>query len=627
MTGSAFPWCRRTVARLAAGAGTLALLLSGAACGRSAPEAPARGPAPAAPAARITAPTVLLVTIDTLRADRVGCYGRADAGTPALDALAAAGARFDDAQTTAPLTLPAHASIHTGRTLPAHGVRNNGTFAVPPDVPVAADAFQHAGYVTGAFVSSPVLAFRHGLARGFQQYDDDIPRGTRREGLVTHYDERAGIDTVRRALAWLSQQGGRPAFVWVHLWEPHAPYHPPAEFARFADRYQGEVAAADAALGVLVREVAALGRERVLVAVAGDHGEGLGEHGEPTHGVYLYRATMRVPLIVSGPAFGVKPAVIAQPASLADLAPTLLGLAGLPGLRGADGLSLADALTGKGPFPARAGVFAESHLPQIEFGWSGLRALVTPEHKFIDAPRPELFDLRADPDERKDLSAQRADVDRERRALEEAVRRAAAAAPASGADRSASSAELDTLRSLGYAASGRRISARRLVDPQAADAKDRATFLARYDEATGLVERGSAPQAVTLFEALDREDSRNPGLLLAYGQALIMARRLDDAVKVFRRAVAVDPGYSLAWYRLGQLLDNAKDVKGAENAYRRAIDADPLSLEPRKALASFLADQGRLDQAIDTLERAKELDPQDRAINGDLERFYARTRR
>ncbi len=626
MTGSAFSRCRRTAGRVAVAVAALALLLVAASCGRNAPPPPPQAARPG-PAAGVTAPTVLLVTIDTLRADRLGCYGRADAGTPALDALAAAGARFENAQTTAPLTLPAHASILTGRTVPAHGVRNNGTFAVPGDVPVAADVFQHAGYATGAFVSSPVLAFRHGLARGFQQYDDDVPRATRREGLVTHYDERAGVDTVRRALLWLAQQGARPAFVWVHLWEPHAPYHPPAEFARFADRYQGEVATADAALGLLVREVAALGRERVLVVVAGDHGEGLGEHGEPTHGVYLYRATMHVPLIVSGPAFGVKPAVVMQPASLADLAPTLLGLAGLPPLRGADGLSLADALTGKGAFPARAGVFAESHLPQIEFGWSGLRALVTPEHKFIDAPRAELYDLRADPDEQKDLSTQRAAVDVERRALDEAVRRAAAAAPAAGADRSASPAELDTLRSLGYAASGRKISARRLVDPHAADPKDRARFLARYDEATGLVERGSAPQGVTLFEELDREDPRNPGLLLAYGQALIMSRRLDDAVKVFRRAVAVDPGYSLAWYRLGQLLDNAKDAQGAENAYRRAIDADPLSLEPRKALASFLADQGRFDLAIDTLERAKELDPQDRAINGDLERFYARTRR
>ncbi len=583
------------------------------------------GGAPAGPGpARDDAPLVLLVTVDTLRADRLGAYGRADAGTPAWDALAREGVRFDEAQTTAPLTLPAHASLLTGRFLPAHGVLANGTFALPEDVPVLAERFRAAGFATGAFVSAPVLGRRHGLARGFDVYDDAIPRPARRAGIDSHGDERAGAVTAARAAEWLAAQRGRPVFAWVHLWEPHVPYAPPAPFAaRFADRYQGEVAAADAALGALLERAAALGRGRRLVVATSDHGEGLGEHGEATHGVFLYRATLRVPLVVHGPAFGVRPAVVREPVGLADVAPTLLDAARLPPLPYADGVSLLPALTGAGRLAARPGVMAESHLPRIEFRWSGLRALVTPAQKLIDGPRPELFDL-ADRDEARDLApARAADAARLRGVLADAVRRSAAAA-GGRAETGASAEELERLRSLGYAASGRAAPAGPLVDPARRDPKDRREFLARYDAAIALSESGRAAEALPAFAALATIEPDNLDLLLRHGQALIATGRLDEALERMRRAVAVEPGFGLGWYRIGQLLDARRDAAGAEAAYRRAIAADPLNLDPRKALASLLAERGRVAEAIALLEDSRRLDPGDRVLERDLARLRAR---
>ena len=604
-------------ARLLAFAGLVLAPLVGVATGCGGGE-PVRPPAPA---------TVVLVTIDTLRADRVGAWGRQDAGTPHLDRLAAEGARFARAQATAPLTLPSHSSILSGRTVPAHGVLNNGTFALPGEVETIAEVLQAAGWSTGAFVSSQVLARRYGLDQGFDVYDDRVPRPAARAGLVVHYGERPGRRTVDLALAWLATRP-EPAFVWVHLWEPHYPYAPPPPFAeRFRDDpYQGEVAAADAAVGRLVDGIRALRPGgRLLVAVVADHGEGLGEHGERTHGVFLYGATMHVPMIVWGPAWRVRPGVIEEPASVADLAPTLLDLLGMPALDGADGASWAKRLRGESGEKPRLAAFAESHEPSLEFGWSGLRAVVFDHWRFVDAPREELYDLAADPGERENLATRRpAIVGTARELLADQLRRARAAAPAADAARGASEEDLAELRSLGYAATGRRGEGSRLVDPGRPDPKDMTGFLAGYDEAIALLGRGRTDEAIRRFEELAERDPRNPSLLLQWTQALILARRLPEALAVCERLVEADPAFGLGWYRLGQLRDNLGDAAGAEEAYRKAIEVDPLAVDPRKALASLLAEAGRLREAIEVLEKARDLDPGDEAIRRDLERFWRR---
>ncbi len=611
-------------------------LLGAAGCDKPRPSAGAGEP-PAAAAAAGTAPTVLIVSIDTLRADRLGCYGKADAGTPVLDRLAAGGVRVAHAQTTAPLTLPAHTSLLTGRSLPAHGVFNNGTFALGPGVPTLAERFSKAGWATGAFVSSPVLARRYGLGRGFDAYDDRIVPA--RPSRVVHWEERPGAQTVKLALDWLAVQGAKPAFLWVHLFEPHRPYEPPPEIAaRFPnDHYQGEVATADAAVGQLVDGLAAQGRaKQALVVVVGDHGEGLGEHGEATHGMYLYRGTMEVPALVNGPAWGVTAGAVLDAAfSLADVAPTVLELvaggAGAPRpavLDGADGTSLAAAFTGKGTAPADRAVFAESHIPQLEFGWSGLRAVVRGPRKLIDAPRPELYDFKADPAESKDLAASDAAGARAlRTGLDELVRRGVAAAPAQSAERAIGSAEQETLRSLGYVASGGKQGApRALVDPRGVDPKDRAQFLPRFDEAGNLVRLGRAPEACAMYDEMLKAEPKNGAVLFEYGQALIQAGRLPDATAIYKRLVAAHPDSGTGWFRLGQLLDNQKDAKGAEAAYRRAMDVEPNNLDPRRALAGLLADLGRYREAIEILEKVRDLDPADAGVTRDIERFWAKLR-
>ncbi|RMF70781.1 MAG: tetratricopeptide repeat protein [Acidobacteria bacterium] len=614
--------CSRCARRAVAVATGLALL---AACQgrRDAPEPPAG----------TAAPTVLLVTVDTLRADRLGCYGREDAGTPRIDRLAEGGTLFESAHTSAPLTLPAHASILTGRSLPAHGVFNNGTFRLPDGVPTLPEALAAAGWSTGAFVSAPVLARRYGLDRGFSVYDDDIAPPRARQGLVVHYAERAGRETARRALAWIAAQApGQPVFAWVHLWEPHVPYRPPGDLAeRYADdRYQGEVVEVDRVVGRMLDELEGLGRAgRLLVVLVADHGEGLGDHGEPTHGVYLYRETMQVPLIVFGPAWSVPGGRrVDVPVGVADIAPTLLDLAGLAPPAGADGASLAGLLRGADDGPDRPGVFAESHLPRLEFGWSGLRALVGREGvKLIDAPAPELYDVAADPAETRDLAAERpGQVRALQRALDGLVESATARAPAAPASREASREDLEQLRSLGYVASGRTGDEGPLVDPALPDPKSRTGFLAAFDEAVALAARGESAEAARRFGELAADDPENPSLLLEWGQALILAGDHAQAIEVFRRLTGVDPEFSQAWYRLGQLLDERGDLDEAEAAYRRAAEVDPLAVEPRKALGSLLAQRGRVREAIDVLEQAKELDPRDPAIARELERLWARLR-
>lgn len=596
----------------------LALALVLAACSGSGPATPAAD----APAA-IDALTVLVVSIDTLRADRVGAYGKADAGTPAMDRVAAAGVRFTNAQSTAPLTLPAHASLLTGRSLPAHGVFDNGTFALPDTLPTLGEQFTKAGFATAAFVSSPVLARRYGLARGFSIYDDRIPPS---QTIIRHGGERAGRETTDAALVWLSGLGKAPAFLWVHYFEPHRPYAPPPEFARQdGDNYQGEVATADAALARLVDGIGRLGRGgKLLVAVVADHGEGLGEHGEQTHGTYLYRGTMAIPFLLSGPAFGVKPAVIDAPVSIADLAPTLLELAGAAPLSAADGMSLAAAARGQGTLPADRGVFAESHVPQIEFGWSGLRAIVRGGHKYIDAPRPELYAL-TDAAEARDLSKSDAARARdEAEALDALVKRGAALGPEHAA--AAMTAEQsEALRGLGYMASGApRDPNTALVDRHATDPKDRAEFMLRFDEALAMVRMNDTAQALPVFRELLKTEPKNHGLLFEYGQALIMAKQLDEALAAYRTLVAAHPGSGAGWYRLGQLYDHRREVKEAEACYRRAMQTDPYNTDPIKALASLIAENGRVDAALELLEKGRRLDPADPSIERELQRLRRR---
>jgi arylsulfatase A-like enzyme len=389
----------------------------------------------------------VLVTIDTLRADRIGCYGAADAETPTLDALAARGVRFETAISPTPITLPAHATLLTGQDPPRHGARHNGYFRLTEAVPTLAEALRGAGFATAAFVSAFVLDARFGLARGFDVYDDRIGLHGGRQ-LVVGVESRPADQSVNAALSWLDAAPDR-FLLWLHLYDPHAEYDPPEPYrSRFRGRpYDGEIAFADAELGRLLAAIHSKWGERgTLVIATSDHGESMGEHGEPTHSLTLYDATQRVPLLLAGPGLP-RGQVVREPiARLADVAPTVLALAGLPPFDPIDGESLLPTLVPGAP-PRTA--WLETLAPQLDFGWSPLLGVRTATHKYVRAPRPELYDLGADPGE----LSNRAPEEPQLVAEFDALVTARALESTTSAQRSVSAEERAQLEALGYLAS------------------------------------------------------------------------------------------------------------------------------------------------------------------------------
>ena len=399
------------------------------------------------PAGALRGYNVLLVTIDTLRVDRVGAYGHAAGLTPTLDRLAAEGLRFDSVRAPAPLTLPSHASLMTGRIPPHHGVRDNGTYRLDAAQPTLAAAIKTAGYQTGAFVGAFVLDARFGLARGFDLYDDQYGQRPALGRLAVV--ERSAEQVTTRAATWIRSAPG-PWFAWVHLYDPHEPYAPPEPFAStYASMpYDGEVAYADAALGRMLDDLQGAGRlDRTLVVVAADHGEGLGDHGERTHGLFAYDSTLRVPLIVWCRS-RIQPRVLVEPAGLVDVAPTILDLVGIA-FPAADGQSLRARVTRAEPSNAASPTYFEALNANLTRNWAPLTGVAAGGLKLIDLPVPELYDLRADPGETQNLYAGRQEDARRLEQMLDAVSSSAATTKGDAVD----SETAARLRSLGYVAS------------------------------------------------------------------------------------------------------------------------------------------------------------------------------
>ena len=350
-------------------------------------------------------PNLVLITLDTTRADHLGAYGYPRDTSPALDVLAAEGALFERAFSHVPVTLPAHTSILSGLLPTAHGVRDNGRFIVPEDLETLPEILVKEGYSTAAFVSGFVLDSRFGLDQGFDTYDDSFTEQWSEEKLrdARIYNQmvtdRPADQTTERALAWLEEHQDEPFFIWVHYYDPHQRYAPPRPYDQlFHDSpYDGEIAFMDSQIERLLTFLQDADRwEETAIVVTGDHGESLGQHGEATHAVLSYDSTLRVPLIVKAPAPAPPPRRIAESTSHVDLLPTMLDLLGVAGREGA-GRSLVPALEGR-PVPARQSYF-ECVLPRFSFGWEPLFGLRAEGWKYIHAPQPELYDLNADPDE------------------------------------------------------------------------------------------------------------------------------------------------------------------------------------------------------------------------------------
>ncbi len=481
-------------------------------------------------------PNVLLLTLDTTRADALGVYGLKNAGargagTPVLDGLAARGVRWAQAITPTPLTLPAHSSLFTGLAPPEHGVRANGSDVLSRKMPTLAEAYGSRGYVTAGFVASTVLDHNFGLARGFGHYGDRIT------GNV-----RVAREMTDAALEWLGRQGaGKPLFLWVHYYDPHAPYSPPGmdPKASPAQRYAGEVASMDREIGRLLAALPG-GAGSWLIAAVGDHGESLGEHREEGHGIFLYQATLHVPLLLAGP--GVPRGKVVETAvSTRRLASTLLRLtgAGLTGT-GKAALPFGQPLPGLPGLPgsnnsgAASPVYAETRYPLSAYGWSPLEAMFDGRFKLIVAPRPELYDLAADPGETRNLLAGRQEGRQEARRLKAALQQAQRSFVAHPPD-AADPALARSLESLGYL-SGSGTSGKGILDP-----KDGPALLAELAAAKELMGQRKWPQAVARLKELVRRSPGSVLFLLPLAQAQLERGEDGAAIATYRQAVRENP--------------------------------------------------------------------------------------
>ena len=532
---------------------------------------------------------LLLVSLDTTRADHLGCYGYAGAQTPRLDALARTGLRFAKATTVAPLTLPAHSSLMTG-TFPAwHGVRDNGGFYLGDEQVTLAEVLKDKGYRTGGFIGAFVLDRRWGISQGFDRYFDEFD--LEKFGDVSSMDaiQRPGSDVVDKALEWLRSDLTQPFFAWVHLYDPHAPYEAPepyrSRFPRTAvGAYDAELAATDAQVGRLLDALDLEDRlEETLVVVVGDHGEMLGEHGEQTHGFFIYEPATHVPLIVSGP--GLPARVVPDQVRMVDVMPTALDLLGIPVPKPVQGASLVPLARG-----AHLALVAhsESWYPRYHYGWSELRSVQDGRFKYIRAPRAELYDLDNDRTEEKDRSKDDvARLDTLARALAELEGRTASTEAPQGPKPVDAETE-ERLAALGYI--GGSVSRKNLEERPRGDPKDK----------------------IGLYNLMKQAGSSS------------VEGRPDEAIAKVRQALAEDPEIVEAYMLLGNFLKKAKRPDEAIAAYRQALARDDEHQGALFSLAVAYKDQGRLEEARAGFERARELDPKNGKVLWQLADLWMR---
>ncbi|HEU4938996.1 MAG TPA: sulfatase-like hydrolase/transferase [Vicinamibacterales bacterium] len=599
------------------------------------------------PAQTSSAHNLVIITIDTLRADHLGAYGYKDAHTPTIDRLANDGVLFTHAYATAPITLTSHASLMTGRYPPGHGARHNG-MRIDLKTPTLADKLGEAGFSTAAFIAAYPLDRRFGLIKGFQTYGDRMPPA--RNGRMIN--ERPGRDVVDEALSWLSTHGGTPGtpgtrfFLWIHLFEPHAPYGDPADKRGLSarQRYDEEITEADRQVGRVVDTLAPV-RNDTIIVVAADHGEAFGEHGEIGHSIFVYDTTLRVPLVITGP--GVPAGrTVDDRVVLVDIAPTVTGMLGVARFD-ADGIDLRPAFNGT-TLPNRA-LYAESFAPLLDFGWSPLHSLRSDRWKYIDAPKPELFDITRDPTEEHDLSGAES-----KRVAEFRDASARLAGPTtldtSGIDPEAKA----RLQALGYAGGSATLPQGKRADP-----KDRKEEAARLAQVTSGELAGKDLERA--LRALLRSDPANPQANLRLGYVLLESNRCKQAIPRLRAAIAahlpsadahlglagcqvaerqfdsasatlrdaerIEPGNPVVMANLGLVLSDGGHPAEAIEPLQRALTIDPDLHQARFGLAVAFARAGRRADAASTAEELLRRLPPDASQRSEVERLIRETRR
>lgn len=599
---------------------------------------------------------VLLITIDTLRADHLGCFGYAGASTPSIDRLASAGVRFERTHAHNVITLPSHSNILTGLYPITHGVRDNSGFRLPTSLPTLATLLKARGFACGAFVGAFPVDSRFGLDRGFDVYDDNYGDATgaadfrfverRAEEVVTPF--LAWLDGLPPTAAGLAAAGGRPGwFAWVHFYDPHSPYDPPEPFkTKFAGRpYDGEISYADSQVGRIVDHLREGGRLRsTCIIVTADHGEGLGDHGEGTHGLFAYESTLHVPLIIDGPGFSSR--VVHSPVRHIDVVPTILDLLRAPIPGSLNGRSLLPLLKGTGDSPPADSYF-EAMTASLNRGWAPLRGIISGPYKYIDLPIAELYEIDTDRGERTNLVNVRPEIVRSLRAQLAGLDRTGGRV-----DRVAEDPEtLEKLKSLGYvstegpvqtkSASLEEDDPKRLIELDnllndaivAAGSGDlqrardelesiiekRPTMSVAYSHLAYVYREMGLPEKAlqTIRRALERGID-SPELRIRLGLFLDEAGKSKEAVAILEKAVTETADNTDGLTYLGMACAHAGDPARAIQTFRKIVDANPGNAGAYANMGAVFLQERNYQEAIDALEKALRIDPGFAAAHNSL---------
>jgi len=564
---------------------------------------------------KISKPNVILFTLDTTRADHIACYGYPDVKKPHLDALAGRGVLFEQAATSSPLTLPAHCSIMTGIYPTYHGVRVNGNTALSEEQTTIAEVLSSRGYRCGAFIGAFVLDGRWGLEQGFEQYDDQFDLQK-----YKHIDlgavQRPGNQVMDAALAWLDKAKTNPFFAWIHLYDPHAPYEPPEPYySEYSQRgraglYDGEIASMDEQIGRCVAwlEKNGLSENTVLVLI-GDHGEGLGSHGEGTHGYFIYDYAAHVPFVITTPFQGLQGVRVPSQVRGVDVFPTILGLVGVEGRAGTHGRSLLPLMF-KPELRPEDSAYGESMAPNIQFGWSPLQYLRTTRYKYIDAPKAELYEISRDADEQTNLFRDRPEIARSMKAeLDRLIAETSKGAPvpqAANLDKET----VERLAALGYI--GAPVSAKKSSagDPRAlADPKDKLSVFISIQEAGELILENHYVRAAENLEVALREEPTIPQALLQLATCYTELGRTGEAKAQLDSVLKNDPENVQALIALANLYLREGQREDVIALCKRTLSVDENNVQAYMLMGEICMAERNHSEALPYLEKAVEIQP------------------
>lgn len=566
---------------------------------------------------------LVVITLDTTRADRMGAYGNTGVETPAFDRLAREGVLFEHAVSVAPLTLPVHSSLFTGKFPPEHGVRDNGGFFLGNEQVTLAEVLKGRGYRTAGFVGAYVLDSKWGIGQGFDTYYDKFDLSESR-GVSLGAIQRTANEVVDQALPWLDANAQQPFFAWLHLYDAHSPYRPPEPFAtRYKGHpYNGEIAFADSQVARVLAKLEALGvYDRTVILVMGDHGESLGDHGEAAHGFFIYNSVVNVPFVVRAPFSTMHGRRVADPVRSVDVMPTALDLLGVAAPAGISGVSLAPLLAGSRR-ELGLDAYSEALYPLHHYGWSDLRALRSGRYKVIDAPRPELYDLERDPQEAANLFEARRQLGdtmiTQLRAMEAKFARTEAALPAADVDPEAR----QRLAALGYV--GSFVATASDSRTNRADPKDKIGVFNKLGRATEMTkepdEEGQSqfPEVVALLEDILRTDPEVIDAWFMLGTQHMTHGQPEKAVQYFKKTLALKPDYDLAVHNLAQAYRRMGDDAAALAGFEHYLTLDPNDAFVHYQMGEIWMDRGDTAKAEGLFRKALELDPQVAAAKNAL---------